>query len=216
MKKIIVLVACFMMIGSVALASPLMDFSQGKGSIDLTMRNTENSIEGVGLEKDYNFDGAATFGLGNKWAVQYRYFQPESDKTYIYPVAGTFKLATNEFNVLYKLDKNLAAFAGYANAKGTLAGSVDTEEGVLEGSASSSTKDLWQLGLVGTAALGDKTTLWASVGAGSDLTNWEAGIGYAFTPKCEFNVSYREFKVNDLDGADVKAKGLGFGLTFKF
>lgn len=206
MRRIIVLVACLMMIGSVAMASPLMDFSQGKGAIDLTMRNTENSIEGEGFEKDYNFDGAATFGLGNKWAVQYRYFQPESDKTF---GVVTLKLATNEFNVLYKLDKNLAAFAGYANAKGTLA--VD---GI--GSSSSSTKDLWQLGLVGTAAIGDKTTLWASVGAGSDLTNWEAGIGYAFTPKCEFNVSYREFKVNDLDGVDVKAKGLGFGVTFKY
>ncbi len=213
MRKIIVLVACFMMIGSVALASPLMDFSQGKGSIDLTMRNTENSIEGEGFEKDYNFDGAATFGLGNKWAVQYRYFQPESDKTF---GVVTLKLATNEFNVLYKLDKNLAAFAGYANAKGTLSASAVSEERVTGDSASSSTKDLWQLGLIGSTALGDKTTLWASVGAGSDLTNWEAGIGYAFTPKCEFNVSYREFKVNDLDGVDVKAKGLGFGVTFKY
>jgi hypothetical protein len=209
MRKVVVLVACFMMIGSVVMASPLMDFSQGKGSIDLTMRNTENSVEGVDFDSKYNFDGAVTFGLGNKWAVQYRYFQPESDNTYIFPGKYALKLETNEFNVLYKLDKNLAAFAGFANAKGTL-----TEAGW--GSASSSTKDLWQLGLVGTAALGDKTTLWASVGAGSDLTNWEAGVGYAFSAKCEFNVSYREFKVNDLDGADVKAKGLGFGVTFKY
>jgi hypothetical protein len=29
-------------------------------------------------------------------------------------------------------------------------------------------------------------------------------------------VNYRETKADDLDGVDGKAKGLGFGVTFKF
>jgi len=32
----------------------------------------------------------------------------------------------------------------------------------------------------------------------------------------ELNVNYREVKVDDLQGVDVKAKGLGLGVTFKF
>jgi len=198
-----------MVIASTALASPLMDFSQGKGSIDLTWRNTENSASGDSFEKKYNLDGAITFGLGNKWAFQYRNFEPKSDNTRIEDDDLTLKLATNEFNLLYKLDKNVAAFAGYVTMKGTMT-LVGGE------SDSSDTKKMWQGGVMATAPLGEKLNLWGMVGAGNNLTNWEAGMGYAFSPNAELNVNYRMIKVDELSGANVKAKGLGFGLTFKW
>lgn len=210
MKKIVVLVVCLMLTGSVASASPLMDFAAGKGSIDLTMRDAKNSMGDTDFDKKYNLDAALTLGLGGKWGFQFRNFQPQSADTYFgIPVNVNVKLETNEFNVLYKLDKNVAAFAGYVTAKGT-------EEFVGVFSASSDRKNMWQVGVVATAPLGDKTTFWASAAAGNDLINWEVGIGYAFSPNCEFNVNYRELKVDDLSGVDMKSKGLGFGLTFKF
>lgn len=119
------------------------------------------------------------------------------------------KLETNEINALYKLDKNIAAFAGYVTAK-----AGNDYAGLF--TVSSRTKKLWQAGVVGSAPLGGKTTLWGSAAAGRDLASWEVGVGYAFTPSFEFNVNYREVKADDLDGMNVKAKGLGFGVTFKF
>lgn len=210
MRKIVALVACLLMVSGVALASPLMDFSAGKGSVDLTMRNTANSMMILDFDNKYNFDGAVTLGLGNNWAFQYRYFQPESAATdFGGPPTMTVKLATNEFNVLYKLDKNIAAFAGYATAQET-----DGFTGL--GTITYETKKLWQVGFTGSAAIGKRTTLWGTVGLGRDLTNCELGVGYAITPNLEFNVNYRSLTINDIEGADVKAKGLGFGVTLKF
>ena len=210
MRKIVVMVACLLMVSSVALASPLMDFSAGKGSVDLTMRNTANSMFVLEFDNKYNFDGTVTLGLGNNWAVQYRYFQPESAATdFGAPLGMTLKMRTNEYNVLYKLDKNIAAFAGYVTAQET-----DGYPGLA--TYTSETRKLWQVGFAGSAAIGKKTTLWGTVGLGRDLTNCELGVGYAITPNLDINVSYRSLNVNDLDGFEVKAKGLGFGVTLKF
>jgi predicted porin len=179
----------------------------------LVLFHTEKLTSSGGTTLDFdsksNFDGSITVGLGNNFALQYRNFEPKSADTRFSGIITTGKIATNEFNVLYKLDKNVAAFAGYASAKGTM-------EIFGYGSTSSDTKNLWQVGLVGSTAIADKTTLWGSVAAGSNLTNWEVGVSYAFTPNLELNVNYREVKVDDLQGVDVKAKGLGLGVTFKF
>jgi len=70
--------------------------------------------------------------------------------------------------------------------------------------------------------IADKTTLWGSAAAGKDLTNYEVGIGYEFRPNWEFNVNYRDFNVKNFSvqsqggGFDLKAKGLGYGITYKF
>ncbi|MDR3588577.1 MAG: hypothetical protein P4N41_02850 [Negativicutes bacterium] len=226
MKKVVVAIICMLMLSSVAWASPLMDFSAGKGSIDLTYRNSENSgnIDGSSMtfDKKYNLDGAITIGLGNKFAFQYRNFEPKSDDTLLgygyvrdtrLPLKVNSKIAFNEFNVLYKVDKNVAAFAGLLTAKGTL--------NFLSGpSLSTNTKNLWQVGLVGSTSIADKTTLWGSVGVGSNLTNWEVGVSYAFAPSWEFNVNYREIEAKKLSysgyDVDAKSKGLGLGLTYKF
>lgn len=138
--------------------------------------------------------------------------------------AGTdqSKFSTNEFNVLYKVDKNIAVFVGYVNAKGEMSFSDYPQLNF-----TTKTKNLWQVGVVGSTPMGEKTTLWASVAAGgSSLLNWEIGVGYEMAPNLELNVNYREVKASDFTGTsadgtaitakDLKAKGLGFGITYKF
>lgn len=228
MKKFCLTVLFLFALSTVAFASPLMDFSQGKGSIDLTWRDAKNSssgdVFGDGKSK-YNLDGAITLGLGNNWAFQYRSFNPQSgDTPMLAPQTGTdkSKITTNEFNILYKLDKNLAVFAGWANAKGEI-----TFTDYPGFNFTTKTKNLWQVGFVGNTAIADKTTLWASAAFGSSsMTNWEVGVSYEFAPNFEFNVNYREFKADDFTGTSTngtamrlttaKSKGLGFGVTYKF
>ncbi|BBB91099.1 MAG TPA: outer membrane beta-barrel protein [Methylomusa anaerophila] len=218
MKKVLVALTGLMLFSSTALASPLTDYSQGKASVDLTWRNTENSISDVTIafppyDKKYNLDAGITLGLGNNFAVQYRNFEPESASTgfvwfgVTYP--DTAKFTFNEYNLLYKLDKNISVFTGLVTAKGknVYAGSSDT-------------KNFWQFGVVGSAPIADKTTLWGSMGTGADLFNWEAGVSYEFSPGWEFNVNYRTIQSKKLHWppypTDLNAEGLGFGVTYKF
>jgi len=178
----------------------------------LTWRDTQNtgsfSDGSIDFNKKYNLDGAATFGLGNNLAFQYRTFQPESASTQ----GAVAKFENNEYNVLYKLNKGVSAFAGLVTAKGTLS------EGALSISANS--KNLWQVGVIGSTEIAPKTNLWGVAAAGTNWTNYEVGIGYEFTPNLEFNVNYREVQAKNLNflglSGDGKAKGLGFGLTFKY
>lgn len=73
-RVIIALAVCLLMTSGAALASPLTDFSAGKGSVDLTLRDTKNSMTNallaIDFDKKYNLDAAATVGLGNNWALQ--------------------------------------------------------------------------------------------------------------------------------------------------
>lgn len=232
MKNVLILIASLMLIGSVAVASPLTDYSAGKGSIDLTWRNTTNSgtAAGAGLavngdsSSKYNLDGALTFGLNNNFAFQFRTFSPESKDTLISGGGGMTnksKYSADEYNVLYKVDKNVAVFTGLVNAKGRLTFSNPTLN------FSTKSKNLWQIGLIGSSPIADRTTLWASVAArNSNMVNWEIGASYGFAPNLELNVNYRQFKANDFTGylsngsavnvSEVKSRGLGFGVTYKF
>lgn len=207
-KKLLAFVAAASMMTSVAFAAPLTDYSQGKTAIDLNWRNTEVKGESVTFDKKYNIDWGITSGLGNDWAIQYRQFNPKSDAT---EIAGSFhkaKLKTQEFNVLRKLDGNVSAYTGVMKTKGELDG------------GSSSSKNKWQLGITGSTQLADKMTAYASLGAGKDLTTWQIGVAYEVAPNVDFNLDYRQIKADklDFDGekVDGKAKGLGFGITYKF
>jgi len=123
LKKTLSALILSLLFCSVAAASPLTDYSQGKASIDLTWRNTQNTLSYGGYSNDfnkkYNLDGMLTFGLGNNFAVQYRRFAPISSDTIpaMSTDTGTLKFTTNEFNVLSKLNKKFSALVGFVNAK---------------------------------------------------------------------------------------------------
>ncbi|MDR3563455.1 MAG: hypothetical protein P4N59_18745 [Negativicutes bacterium] len=226
MKKIILVCLGIMLLGCVAQASPLMDFSAGKGSVDLTYRNSENSstgdYSGVSPRK-YNLDASLTLGLGNNFAFEYRNFNSEaSPNPFIYGGSSVSKISTSEFNILYKLDKSVAVFSGLVTAKGQ-----DVFSSYPTISYTTNSKKLWQLGLIGSTAIADKTTLWGSVAAGSSsLLVWEIGLSYEFCPNVELNVNYRSVKSDNFSGTngggthftidEAKAKGAGVGITYKF
>ena len=227
MKKIGLLVVMLLLISSVALASPLTDYSAGKGSIDLTLRNTKETLsvesEHLTFGKKNNLDTTVTVGLSDKFAIQYRNFDAKSGNLSMGgDMAGgiSTKLTSNEFNVLYKMGKNINAFAGLVNAQVTLGQSISDGPSMEIGTP---TKKYLQVGVVASTQIADKTTLWGSVGVGRHLTNLEVGVGYEFAPNWEFNVNYRNLNVKNLQymmtseySLDQKAKGFGYGITYKF
>lgn len=213
MKKLAVILAvllCTFMTAGVTTASPLTDYSAGKVALDInwtpSLDMEANSLTGDG--KSGNFDYGLTAGLGNNWAIQYRYFNPVS-KDYGGIHAG---VRSQEVNILYKLDKNLSAFAGWHQARLTT-----NAPGF-----SLPSKSTWQVGLIGTTELGKKTTLYGIVGAGSSLLNAEAGFAYALAKDLDVNLFYRYKRIDDLkvDGysgdIDATVKGFGLGLTYRF
>ena len=63
----------------------------------------------------------------------------------------------------------------------------------------------------------EKTTGWAKFGAGNNITQYELGVGYAFTDNWEANVSYNDSKYKDFKGdIDAKTHEVNVGVSYKF
>lgn len=221
MKKraLAALAAATMMSASIVSASPLTDYSLGKASVDITYRNTQftgkDSTGSQDYDSKYNLDFGTTIGLGKDFAFQYNNYNAKSKDTSISGIPGykvTYK--SQEFNVLYKLQKNVAVYTGINQVSGSFTTPTNDYD--------TKTYDRWQLGLVGTTKLADKLTGYATVAAGDKITKWGVGVGYEFAPHMEFNVDYTSIKADDVEFSDVNyksdntAKGLGFGVTYKF
>ncbi len=225
MKKtaILAMAAAAMLTTSVGFASPLNDYSAGKTSVDLTWR--QSSLDATSqsatdaLSKKGNMEFGITTGLGGNFAFQYTNANNKSKDTNLPDGAGgTYRengsLKTQEFNVLYKLDKNVSAYVGMVNLKGNI-----DDEGM---GLSSSSKKKVQFGLMGSAKLGEKTTAYAQVGVASSFTNWKIGVSQEIAPNVEFNIDYRRTQAkkmnfdNGLGDVDMTAKGIGVGVSYKF
>ncbi len=239
MKKILLMTIIMVISTSVVFASPLMDYSKGKVSLDITVRpdlDMEGTLshEAVGTIGSATFDGkkanmdlGLTVGLGNQFAIQYKQFNPATKNYWIaqdlvgdsFPIDATIsgKVNSDEFNLLYKIDKNFAVFTGLNRATFSLK--------PLGLNFESKENSSWQIGLLGVTSIADKTKFYGMVSGGSDVVNWEVGLSYEFVKDAEFNISYRRAKFKNLDlpvylcgqpSVDVEAKGIGYGFTFKF
>ncbi len=221
-KKVFPVLFLILFVASVGFAAPLADYSAGKVAIDvMSLPNSSartdlnvllHPIDGDG--KSGNFDWGLTAGLGNKFALQYRQYDPET-----YNQAGdiTYKTSTKQLNLLYQLDKNLSVFAGYHRAVWRAYRSTPFSETEDKGS--------FQGGIIASTKVMDKLTAYTVLGFGSNVANYELGLSYAVSPNVEVNVEYRDMRVK---GMAFKApfagetitnsefRGIGYGLTFKF
>ncbi|MDT8902402.1 hypothetical protein [Anaeroselena agilis] len=235
MKKILLIVTMLVLGCSVASASPLMDYSAGKVAVDVASRpNQSNDWSGLTSYggKGGNYDLGLTFGLGDKFALQIAHQKANSK---LFTAAnqtltvsnGNTETTANQINILYKLDKNFAAFAGYTHSRTDLtfsAGSIIKGRYFFVGSsAQGKNANGYQIGFVASAPLGDRLTGYAVAGVGNRIENFEFGVGYALAANTELNLYYRSTKHKDLEfhnitdyKYDLKISGIGYGLTFKF
>ena len=230
MKKTILVTLCLVvLLTSVAVASPLMDYSVGKAAIDLNYSRAklDNSGAMVGgfYKWDNSYDGkgkwdfAGTIGLGKGFAFQYAQSSPQS-KTY-YDFIGdydvNYKLCMTEFTVFYQLNPNISAYTGLVKAKGTWNYSTT-------GELSTDTKNIWQFGVQGYKKFDSKLTGFASAGVGRGFSAYKIGLGYEVVPNLEINAWYDYKKVKDMAtqdsfisySEDATVKGMKYGITYKF
>lgn len=212
-------------------------------------------IEGE-FDGENNWEWGFTYGIGNNWALQYRQATPKGTFNLIdyegspertpevYTRSSSditaakidleAKTRVEEYNVLYKLDKNFSLFTGLVKASPQLkvnAGLQMYWEENYSGDIAivGHDKNIWQFGLMASAPIADKLTAYGIAAFGSDYRNWEAGLGYEIGKNLELNVNYRNIKIEDMTAigisapegnydvtSDTKAKGWGFGVTYKF
>lgn len=224
MKKtaILAMAAATMVTTSVGFAAPLNDYSAGKTQVDLTWRqndvNTKSIMGDADFSKKGNMEFGITTGLGNNFALQYNNYNAKSKDTDFVNAGGPFTANANlkmqEFNVLYKVDKNLSVYTGIASVKGNFNST--------NGNPESDTKNKIQFGVIGSTKLAEKTTAYAQAGLASNLTNWKIGVSQEVAPNVELNLDYGSLQVkkmafnNGMGDVDMTSKGFGFGVSYKF
>lgn len=226
---------------------------------DVTTKVSGNDIKAVipdniptKFDGDNNFEWGFTYGIGNNWALQYRQATPKAKLNLINESAPTpeitakdtyltginadieAKTRLEEYNVLYKLDKNFSLFTGIVKATPSArlsAGAQFDREYNYSGDIGLQGRDknIWQFGFVAVKPLNKNLTTYGLASIGSDYHNWEVGLGYKLIKDVELNVNYRNMKIEDMkvanltapDGnynvtTDTKVKGWGFGITYNF
>lgn len=219
--KILGMVLGLSMIASVGFASPLNDFSQGNVSLELSARpsndlKVSDNQGSTTYDAKTFYDYGITAGLGNNFALQYKYSNPKS-KDY-FGISG--QLTVQEFNVLYKVDNHNTVFTGVNTVKDKYSGLGYSSEG--------DTKTNWQLGVTSQTNLNDNIIGYATLAAGNDTTAWKVGASYVINKNLDFDLFYGWNKYKNVkygsalaniagtDKADYTAKGMGYGLTYKF
>ncbi len=219
-KKVLATLAALSVATSVGFASPLNDFSQGKVAVDISVRPSNDlKVSDLGtFDGKTAWDYGLTVGLGNNLAFQYKNYNPKSKDYDLFGVTtANGRLDTQEFNLLYKLDKNFTVFTGMNQAK-----SIYHINGA--GDFTGNTKNNWQIGVTGQTSLGDKVTGYATIAAGQDTSSYKIGASYAIDKNVDFDIFYGENKYNKVKydstlasaTADYTVKGLGYGVTYKF
>jgi opacity protein-like surface antigen len=238
-KKVLLTLAAAMAVTSVAFASPLTNYDKGSLALDLNTSispKAELTIDGISESDDSKerLGAGVSYGLGNKFALQYKFLDNKSKDYLLYEYSDPFdygnltlnaKLTGHEINVLYQINPNVSAYVGVtrSTAKVTVTENYGPNPGNITDSESlseSQSKNGYQVGLVGQTKLADKLTGWASVSAGNRVNAYEIGLGYDVAKNTELNLFYREVKYKDFNFDDTKldvtTKGLGAGVTFKF
>jgi len=202
MKKILLgAVALSMLATSAAYAAPMKSMEQGTGKIDaaFTMGSSlkaEYGGENTDLGGNNRYRLGATYGLGNKFGIDYKYVAHAGDHD--------FSVKSHQLNLMYQFNPNVAAFVGYVNNKASEGGDSNTQNG-------------YQVGVLGRMDIAKKTSAWASIGVGNKITAYEIGVGYSLNKNFDINLFYNDTKYKDFyEGLAFKTHGVNLGVTYHF
>lgn len=208
-KKVLLGLAVCMSISTAGMAAPLQDYSVGKGEVNvgttLALAMATGSHDGGTVKSDVKnkLQGGASIGLGKNMALQFKYSDAEQK-----PSDDDICFRTQEYNLRYKLDKNVSVYAGDMHAR------LANED------VFSATRNIFQVGVQYEAPLSKSMTGWVAMGFGSNMQHYEAGVGYALAQNLDLDLSYQYTQVKDFDlggsKVDSTMKGLYAGLSFRF
>jgi len=219
-KVLAAVVLAGLCLASVAGATPMTEFHKGKGQVSVSAWHHDASIDNA-LNPDFGskwgFNGDVTYGVAEKWGVQYRYHNLSTgEANAYYGIVNYSGLNGNEheLNVLYSFDPNAAAYVGWHRIHADGSANVDLDDNHFTDN-DSATNNVAQIGVVAKTELAKNLNLYGNFALGTKSTVMgEAGLGYTFTPDWDVNVGYRYLKT-DL-GSTVKWKGFMLGVSYKF
>lgn len=200
---------------SFAFATPQTTFEKGQTQLDLGAWNTKASTsasqydfqkggDDVTSDAKWNFTGGLTYGLSDKWAMQYVYhgLNTKANDEFYNDGSGN----QNEVNFLYSLSKHVAAYAGWNRIHYSL-----------DNSDADFTNNVAQLGVIFKAPLASNFDFYATGAIGTKKTSvWEAGLGYSFTKDFDINAGYRQVNTEANDDNNITFKGFVAGLSYRF
>lgn len=228
-KKVLALAAVAACVSSLAFATPQTQWNQGEWQLDLGAWNPKASVDAGdwssafkaqnGFKEDtdtkWNFQGGLGYGLSDRWGLQYNYYGLKTDKDGHkgYKTDGD----EHEVNLVYSINKNFAAFAGWNRINNDLKG--------IGGRNHSETNNVAQIGLIAKAQLAKNFDFYAKGALGTKKTAmWEAGLGYSITPDLDITAGYRylntqlsdSHEFGNKDDANISYKGFIAGLSYRF
>ncbi|WP_295238536.1 OmpA family protein [Veillonella sp.] len=226
-KRALLLAAVAACVTSAAFATPQTQWQEGQWQVDLGAWNVEASADSdklvgalgegnVTTNDKWNLYGGVTYGIDDRWAVQYNYYGLETKGNN--STAGLHTDGSSqEVNALYSINKNFAAYAGWNRIDNKIKGF---------GESGSVKNNVAQIGIIAKAPLTDKLDVYGKAAIGTkNTTIWEAGLGYSITPDLDVNAGYRyvNTKLADkgdydviADDANISYKGFIAGLSYRF
>lgn len=202
MKKKIALglLATMVTATGVAMASP-QPLEQGQWQVKAGAAISPSvEVGSADVDGNTSFYGGITYGINDDWGIQYDYSHYDMDARF-----GNAKGDAHEFNVLYKLNDNINAFAGY-NYFGYGADGYKGDH-----------TDGFLVGLQGHYDLTDRLATFAKVGIGNNSQVYEVGFGYEVADNWDLDLSYHWAKYEDLSAtSDMTFKGVRAGISTSF
>jgi hypothetical protein len=186
-NKIILGTLGTMLISSACFAAPVVDIGKGDASLEVTYNKLD--VDGLN-DKIGTTETNLTYGLTDKYALSVGH-------TWTEDYQGEDGSITDA-KVQYKVTKDFAVFAGYKK----------WEVANYDQSGA-------QFGAIYKTKLADKTNAFATAAFGKDIDEYKIGVTYDIAKNTSVELNYKSLTL-EKDGAEADAKGVGFGLTYKF
>lgn len=214
MRKTLLLAAvlgCSLAAGT-AFAAPLDDYSQGKAALDLGFNfsgrmDVDNDPWDSAGTKSAMY-GAATVGLGNNLAAQYKYDNWQSKTVSVPNASAKLTTQSHQLNLLYQVAPGISPYIGWRMDK--VGGDITVAN---KSFSVSDTQNIAQIGVVGQYKFADnKAKVWGDMAFGTKSRQaYELGAGYEVAKNVDLNLSWQYNKFSD-----GNVSGWKTGVTYRF
>lgn len=211
-KKVLAGLVGTMLVSSIGFAAPVVELNKGETTIGYSHSNFDLTVNGDSDLGDLKANGYyVQHGLTDKITLGF-----EKNKGKYSCTDGvdsnTINISFNDIYATYKVAKNAQILLG--NRAYKLSG-FGTEAGV-PWSETLSTENKLMYGIQGTAKLAEKLNGYLGFIKTSEETESKIGVIYAVASNTNLDLNYtiHKWDIDDID--ELKFKGIGFGLNYKF
>lgn len=200
-KKILACLAGACFVTGIGYAAPVVDVAKG----DVFMDVSYNRLDVDTANLKFNAaEIALTHGLSDKFALStgVTFTGEETFHTF-----GPIDANIYDLKLQYKASKEFAPFIGFKKWE------IDYKG--LPADMELASRTGMQYGLIYNKKLAPKTNAFAMASFGNDIQEYKLGLAYALQNDCTAEINYKKISL-DTHGSDIDAKGLGFGVTYKF